>query len=135
MQRADSWNRQAAVCFMALLLVAASASAQEPALAMAQGRDIVELPSIGRVILVFLIVAGMAVGAAYALRRFSPNFARGLSQTGPLRVIDRASLSAGLRVHLIEVDGERILVAESRASVSLLQLRRPAQDRDQGSST
>jgi flagellar biogenesis protein FliO len=137
MQWTDSWARQAAGvgCFMSMLLAVASASAQEPAIAMAQGRDIVELPGIGRVILVFLIVAGMAVGAAFALRRFSPNFARGLSQGGPLRVIDRSSLNAGLRVHLIEVDGERILVAENRASVSLLQLRRSAQDRDQGSST
>lgn len=137
MQRLDSWARHAACAggVMLMLFAVGAASAQGPAPALAQGRDIVELPSIGRVIVVFLIVAGLAVGAAFALRRYSPNFARGLAQSGPLRVIDRSSLNAGLRVHLIEVDGERILVAENRAGVSLLQLRRQPQNPDQRSST
>lgn len=108
--------------------LAAEAIAQDAAPTLAQGRDIVELPSMGRVIFVFLLVAGLAVGAAYLLRRYSPNLARGLVQQGPLRVIDRATLNAGLRVHLVEVDGERLLIAENRTGVSMLQLRSPAQD-------
>lgn len=106
----------------------AAAMAQETTSTLAQGRDIVELPGMGRVILVFLLVAGLAVGAAYALRRYSPNFARGLVQQGPLRVLDRANLNPGLRVHLIEIEGERLLIAESRTGLSMLQLRRPARD-------
>jgi flagellar biogenesis protein FliO len=105
----------------------AEATAQDAAPALAQGQDIVELPSMGRVIFVFLLVAGLAVGVAYALRRYSPNFARGLVQQGPLRVIDRANLNPGLRVHLVEVDGERLLIAENRTGISMLQLRSPAQ--------
>jgi flagellar biogenesis protein FliO len=110
----------AAVLGFALI---AEATAQHAAPALAQGRDIVELPSMGRVIFVFMLIAGLAVGAAYALRRYSPNFARGLAQQGPLRVIDRANLSPGLRVHLVEVDGERLLIAENRTGISMLQLR------------
>ncbi len=110
------------------LAVVATAVAQDAPPALAQGRDIVELPSMGRVIFVFLLIAGLAVGAAYALRRYSPNFARGLmQQQGPIRVIDRATLNAGLRVHLIEVDGERLLIAENRTGLSMMQLRGPAQ--------
>lgn len=103
----------------------ADAMAQDAAPALAQGRDIVEMPSMGRVIFVFLLIAGLAVGAAYVLRRYSPNFARGFVQQGPLRVIDRANLNPGLRVHLVEVDGERLLIAENRTGISMLQLRGP----------
>lgn len=107
--------------------LAAEAMAQDAGPTLAHGRDIVELPSMGRVIFVFLLIAGLAVGAAYALRRYSPNFARGLVPQGPLRVIDRATLNAGLRVHLVEVDGERLLIAENRTGLAMLQLRSPTQ--------
>jgi flagellar biogenesis protein FliO len=137
MQRIDLWTRHAACAggVILMLFAAGAALAAEPAPALAQGRDIVELPSVGRVIVVFLIVAGMAVGAAFALRRYSPKFASGLSQTGSVRVIDRSSLNAGLRVHVIEIEGERIVVAENRSGVALLQLRRSPQNPDQGGST
>lgn len=137
MRRIDLRARHA-TCTGGVILMsfaAGAASAAEPAAALAQGRDIVELPSVGRVIFVFLIVAGLAVGAAFALRRYSPKFASGLSQSGSLRVLERSSLNAGLRVHLIEIEGERIVVAENRSGVSLLQLRRPPQNPDKGSST
>lgn len=89
---------------------------------LAQGQDIVELPSMGRVIFAFLLVAALAVGASMLLRRFAPQLTR-VSQAGSaMRVVDRATLSAGLRVHLVEVAGERVLIAENRGGVTLLQL-------------
>jgi flagellar biogenesis protein FliO len=108
------------VAVLSALLVA-NAAAQD-ATPLAQGRDIVQMPSMWRVIFVFLLIAGLAVGAAYALRRFSPSFARSIAQHGPLRVIDRATINAGLRVHLVEADGTRILIAEHRAGISMLQI-------------
>jgi len=118
--RAGKVKRVAAACVLSLALVA-TALAQESA-PLAQGQDIVQLPSLWRVIFVFLLIAGLAVTAAYGLRRFSPNFARGITQQGALRVIERAQVNAGLRVHLIEADGTRILIAEHRAGISMLQL-------------
>jgi len=129
MQRVESWVRGLAHVAGAVVLHLAfvtAASGQDATPALAQGRDIVELPSVGRVIVVFLVIAGLAVAAAYALRRYSPNFARGLTQQGRLRVIDRATLSPGLRVHLVEADGERLIIAENRGGISILQLRGPA---------
>jgi flagellar biogenesis protein FliO len=113
-------QRIATACVLNLALVAA-ALAQEST-PLAQGQDIVQLPSVWRVIFVFLLISGLAVAAAYGLRRFSPKFARGIAQQGALRVIERAQLNAGLRVHLVEADGSRILIAEHRAGISMLQL-------------
>jgi len=128
--------RRAATCAVLMFFsVVIAAGAAEPATPLGQGRDIVELPSIGRVIAVFILVAAMAVGIAYLLRRYSPNLARGISQGSALRVIDRSTLNAGLRVHLIEVEGERILVAENRSGVSMLQLRRQPRDQGTGSAS
>jgi flagellar biogenesis protein FliO len=118
--RAGKARRVAASCLLSLALIG-TAFAQESA-PLAQGQDIVQLPSLWRVLFVFLLIAGLAVAAAYGLRRFSPNFARGIAQQGALRVIERAQVNAGLRVHLIEADGSRILIAEHRSSVSMLQL-------------
>lgn len=124
-----------AVGVLTLGLASAAAMAQDAAPTLAQGRDIVEMPSMGRVIFVFLLVAGLAVGVAYALRRYSPNLARGLTQQGgPLRVIDRATLNPGLRVHLVEVDGERLVIAENRTGLSMLQLRGRTQNSGQSES-
>lgn len=124
MQRIDAKARRAKLvagaCMLSLALVS-SAFAQEST-PLAQGQDIVQLPSLWRVIFVFLLVAGLAVAAAYGLRRFSPKFARGVAQQGTLRVIERAQVNTGLRVHLIEADGSRILIAEHRAGVSMLQI-------------
>lgn len=112
-----------ASCYCALYLSAiSSALAQQQAEGLAQGGDVVTASGIVRVVFVFLLVAGLAVGAAYAVRRYSPTFASVLSQRGRLRVIERAALQGGLRVHLVEADGEKVLIAESRAGVSMLRL-------------
>lgn len=113
-------RRVAAACALSVVLVATSVAQESKTLA--QGQDIVQLPSLWRVTFVFLLIAGLAIAAAYGLRRFSPKFARGLAQSGSLRVIDRTQVNAGLRVHLVEADGARILIAEHRAGISMLQL-------------
>jgi hypothetical protein len=125
MQRLDGWKRfvERAGCTCALYLIAvSSALAQQSQEGLTQGGDIVTAPSVARVVFVFLLMAGIALGAAYAVRRYSPKFANALIQRGLLRVIDRTALHGGLRVHLVEADGERILIAEGRAGVSMLRL-------------
>jgi len=113
-------SRVAAVLLLSVAIVSISA-AQEVA-PLAQGQDVVQLPSLWRVAFSFLLIAGLAVAAAWALRRYSPNFVRGVAQQGSLRVVERVTVNAGLRVHLVETEGARILIAEHRAGVSMLQL-------------
>ncbi len=125
MRRLVQWQRwlERAVRACSLnLIVVSSALAQQTNERLTQGSDIVTAPSIVRVVLVFLLMAAIAVGAAYAVRRYSPKFANTLAQRGPLRIVERTALTGGLRVHLVEVDGERILIAEGRSGVSMLRL-------------
>lgn len=125
MQRLDGWKRslKRVGCSCALsLLGVCSALAQQSTEKLTQGGDIVTGPSIARVAFIFLLMVALTVGAAYAVRRYSPKFANALAQRGPLRVVDRTALHGGLRVHLIEADGERIVIAEGRAGVSMLRL-------------
>lgn len=125
MHRLDGWRRClrhiGCGCALSLLFVS-TALAQQSAEKLTQGGDIVTGPGIVRVVFVFLLMAAIAVGVAYAVRRYSPKFANALVQRGPLRVIDRTALHGGLRVHLVEADGERIVIAEGRAGVSMLRL-------------
>jgi flagellar biogenesis protein FliO len=124
MQRFDQcrWLARAGrICAIHLVLVS-SARAQQATAALTQGSDIVTMPSIGRVILSFLLTAAIAVGVAYALRRYLPKFTSGLTQGGSLRVIERSVLNGGLRLHLVETGGERILIAENRAGISMLRV-------------
>lgn len=125
MERFDRWWRCLAhagrVCAIHLVLVS-SAIAQDATARLTQGSDIVTMPSIGRVILAFLLTAGIAVAVAYALRRYMPKFTSGLTPSGSLRVLDRTVLNGGLRLHLVEAGGERILIAENRAGISMLRL-------------
>lgn len=133
MQRCDRWRRLARAgqaCAIHLVL-ASSALAQDSATGLTQGRDVVTMPGIGRVILAFLLTAGLAVAIVYALRRYSPKFTGGLMQGGSLRVIERTALGGGLRLHLVEAGSERILIAENRTGISMLRLAAPDSSRSE----
>ena len=83
-------------------------------------------PGFGRVAIVFLIVAGLAWGVAWALRRFGPRLGLGqrlgvLGSAGAntvIRTLARSSLSGGGTCHLLEVQGNRVLITVTRHGVS-----------------
>jgi flagellar biogenesis protein FliO len=89
---------------------------------LGDGLSDLAIPGIGRVVLGFLITAGLAIGAAYAIRRFWP----GLHTRGVVgkrvRALGHAAVSRSLTVHLVEVDGARVVIAEGRAGVSVTTL-------------
>lgn len=66
-----------------------------------------------------LCLAGLAVLAAAALRRW-PLFNRLVAQRIRLRVLESRGLSGRCQVHLVECDGQRFLLGSSPGGVSLL---------------
>lgn len=101
-----------------LCSVAAFASAAEQA-PLTGGRDIIQAPGVGRVAVAFVIVAALAVAAIVTLRRVLPKMT-GVQLSGEvLRVLARANLGPGTRVYLLEVEGGKALIAESRSGVSI----------------
>jgi flagellar biogenesis protein FliO len=107
-----------------LLQVCAAACAQEkvPAAPLTQGEDVLSFPSFGRIVLSFIIAAALAVGVAFALRYVLPKLGRPAAASSRLRVLDRIHISSGLRLHLVEVDGDKVLIAEQRGAPSMLVL-------------
>jgi flagellar biogenesis protein FliO len=106
----------------AVFLCSAAVSVQsQESSPLAQGSDVVQMPGIGRVIFAFLLVAALAVAIIFALRKVLPRIGATLPGSA-LRVVDRANVNAGLRVHVVEIEGERVLIAESRSGVALLPL-------------
>lgn len=96
--------------------VVATAAEQAP---LSQGRDIAPVPGFGRVAAAFVIVAALAVAAVVTLRRVLPKVT-GVPLGGKaLRILDRANLGPGTRVHLVQVEGAKVLVAESRSGVAI----------------
>jgi flagellar biogenesis protein FliO len=84
------------------------------------------IPGLGRVVLGFVITAGLAIGVAYAIRRFWPGMlTRGVAGRR-VRPLGHAALSRTLTVHLVEVDGARVVIAEGRAGIGLTTLDSPA---------
>ena len=108
------------LCFIAAL---ASAAEQAP---LTGGQDIIQAPGIGRVMGAFVIVAALAVAAVVTLRRVLPKMT-GVPLSGKaLRILDRVSLGPGTRVHLVQVEDEKVLVAESRSGVTIVVLGKTA---------
>ena len=87
--------------------------------ALGSATDSLQLPGIARVIAAFLLVAALAFGAAWALRRILPRMSRQPAGGGRIRVLGRQSSGFGLTVHLLEVDGARVFVAENKAGLSV----------------
>jgi hypothetical protein len=120
-------------CALGSLCCAAPAAAQEVTRSLTMGGDAIALPGIGRVLLAFLVVAGLAVGVSVLLRRFAPKLTGGslLPNGGSLRVLERLHLGGDLRVHLIQTEQGRVLITTHRNSIAVVKLDPPAQDAQQ----
>ena len=73
------------------------------------------------VIAMLALVAGMAVGTLWLLRRFQPGFAVGGQREKLVRIVDAVPMGAtGGRLAVIEFEGRRILVGVSRGRMDVL---------------
>lgn len=108
---------------LACLCMTATGQAQETVpSAPLTGSDVIALPGIGRVILVFLLVAALAVGIVATLRRVLPKFNGAPVSSGSLRVLNRVNLGSGLRVYTLQIENETVLLAEGRSGLALTPL-------------
>ena len=104
---------------------AALAQAQQAApVPLTQGDDAVALPGVGRIVLVFLLVAGLAVAIAAVLRRVLPKFNSLPATGGNLRILNRMNLGAGLRVYAVQYEDQTVLLAEGRHGLALTVLKK-----------
>jgi|GEM_PF-1845536 hypothetical protein len=76
-------------------------------------------PSIARLIVGFLFTVGLAFGAAFVLRRLWPLFRKRRVSSSNVQLLGRTAVSRTLTVHLIEIDGARLAVAEGRSGVAI----------------
>ena len=106
-----------------LLSASATLAQQTPISELARHDDALGLPSIGRVLAAFIVVAGLAVGCALALRRLQPKWNAKLGGAQAIRVIERSSVGA-TRVYLLEVDACKVLLTEHRSGNSMIVLSR-----------
>jgi hypothetical protein len=81
--------------------------------------DNLGFPSVGRVVFGFLLTAALAVGVAFVLRRRWPLDFRRKPLGSGMRSLDRAAVSRTLTVHLVEVEGTRVIIAEGRSGVGI----------------
>ncbi len=81
--------------------------------------DSLGFPSVGRVVFGFLVTAGLAVGVAWVLRRGWPLWLRRKPFNSAMRPLDRVAVSRTLTVHLVEIDGARVIIAEGRSGVGI----------------
>lgn len=82
-------------------------------------QDVISASEIGRVAAAFVIVAALAVAAAVALRRILPKLTGVPLAGNAVRILERVNLGPGTRMHLVQVEGERVLVAENRSGLAI----------------
>jgi flagellar biogenesis protein FliO len=124
-----SWRRlrRAFWAVAVLVLSVTSATYAQEAISstpLTQGNDVVTMPGVGRIILAFLLVAGLAVAIAAALRRVLPKFNARPTPSGNLQVLNKVSLGTGLRVYTLQLGNETVLLAEGRNGLALTVLKR-----------
>jgi hypothetical protein len=83
-------------------------------------QDDLGFPSATRVTVTLIIAVALIVGATYAVRRWLPGLVSRLPVAGRIRLLESRRISRGLTLHLVEVDGGRLIVTEGRAEVRTL---------------
>lgn len=114
----------AAVCMAASRCALSNPSAEKTVSPMAHlglATQSVPLPGAGRIILVFICVAALAVGIAAILRRWSPGLLARLQQPSgvDVTVLSRQRLEPGVSLHIVSVAGERLAIVTSRSGVAM----------------
>jgi len=81
----------------------------------------VPLPGAGKVIVVFICVAALAVGIAAILRRWSPGLLAKLQLPSGVEVtvLGRQKLEPGVSLHIVSIAGERLAIVSSRSGVAM----------------
>ena len=110
--------------WVALGLVSSTVRAEQGAASLHLGLNAnpVELPSLWRVTLGFVVCAGLIVAATWALRRYGGRLPWSAVERDGVRVRARSTPAAGLRVTVIEVDARRFLIAENRHALQIVPL-------------
>ncbi|HEY0271389.1 MAG TPA: flagellar biosynthetic protein FliO [Sphingomonas sp.] len=73
-----------------------------------------------RVLAMLVVVAGMAIGTLWLMRKLQPGLATG-SRERAVRIVDAVSLGpTGGRLAVVEFEGKRLLVGISRAGIQLI---------------
>lgn len=106
----------AAAC---LLASQSGVASPQPVRALIPYSDPVALPGVGRVLIGFVLTVVVGVVAVYALRRWLPRFGGHTQLAGNLRVVGRANVHNGLRLHVVEVAGRTVLVAEGKSGIAM----------------
>ncbi|WP_419827954.1 FliO/MopB family protein [Sphingomonas sp.] len=72
------------------------------------------------VFLMLALVAGMAVGTLWLVRRFQPGLATGARERS-VKVVDAVTMGAlGARLVVVEFEGRRLLVGVTRTGMNLI---------------
>lgn len=81
----------------------------------------VALPAASHVVVVFILVAALAIGLAVALRRVSPGLFRRLrpNSAADVTILARQGLEPGVSLHIVSVAGERLAIVTSRSGVAV----------------
>ena len=82
-------------------------------------------PSVGRIAFGFLLTAILAITVVFVLSKLRSLFLKRQSVTTAVRVLDRTAVSRTLTVHLLDVQGTRVLVAEGRNGVHIERVPEP----------
>ena len=84
---------------------------------------LVEGPGLGRVLLAFLLVAALAWGATWLLKRYGQRVGRAAPGAAtPIRHLARSALPGGIACHVVETQGRQVLITVTRHGVTSLVL-------------
>jgi hypothetical protein len=82
--------------------------------------DPVSMPSVARVVAGFIFTAVIAVGLVYALKRFLPKLSGKAFESNDIyKVTARLVIHNGLQIHVVDIPGYQVIVAEGKGAISV----------------
>jgi hypothetical protein len=125
MVRTWRWQRAAwtslGVCSSLGLAFAACAQELEGLRGMTRPDDPLGVPSVGRILLVLLLMIAIAFAALYAVRKWQPKLESRFAGARSIKIVERTSVG-GSQVYLLQVDGSRVLLTQYRGRITTLLL-------------
>ena len=121
LRRARRWARIALTCLASLASVAVWGA--DPAVHhWGLVSSPVELPSLWRVLWAFLVTVALVAALSVFIRRRGWAWGRSTTTGSGIVVRSRLTSGPGLRLTVVEVEGSRLLIAESRQGLQVVVL-------------
>ncbi len=80
------------------------------------------IPGVGKLVFAFAVTCALAIAGVLLIKRLMPRIANPMDAGAGIRMHGTRQLSRDVRIHIVQIDDTKVLIAESKLSLSVLAL-------------